>query len=205
MNTSLGGMGRSLPWATLTFHLSSGTALDFIRRFITSSTGRSHEKHSPHPRTRDKSFPVPSGRILRAGFWSSFIFSIVLRTHPIVPSPPATKTLTLTSLSLGFLLKCRIHSRPFSAGLSFRSITCVGFKMDLKALNILSPSLSPLVLLAMTTTGDQSEVGTNESQKESTTICLLPFDHIFLTFIPKGGTIRDLHLPKSHSSSVSKP
>lgn len=45
---------------------------------------------APHPRTRDKSFPVPTGSMHTSGIGLIFLRAISLRIQPIVPSPPAT-------------------------------------------------------------------------------------------------------------------
>lgn len=45
----------------------------------------------PQPSTRDKSFPVPIGRMHTSGMGLMFLREISLRSQPIVPSPPATK------------------------------------------------------------------------------------------------------------------
>lgn len=44
----------------------------------------------PQPSTRDKSFPVPIGKMDTSGIGFMFLREISFRSHPMVPSPPAT-------------------------------------------------------------------------------------------------------------------
>lgn len=46
---------------------------------------------APHPRTRDKSLPVPIGKMQTSGKGLSWRLKISVKIHPTVPSPPATK------------------------------------------------------------------------------------------------------------------
>ena len=56
---------------------------------------------APHPRTRDRSLPVPSGRTATGGKGLMASSSITESTHPTVPSPPHARIRTsLRSLNI---------------------------------------------------------------------------------------------------------
>lgn len=93
----------------------------------------------PQLSTRDRSFPVPIGRIQTSGIGWMFISKAVFRIHPIVPSPPATRIWHCRGLILATSRRASLG--PFDPN----SVTCIGCKKprnnEITSEELLSPDL----------------------------------------------------------------
>mmetsp|Transcript_8715 Transcript_8715/g.26219 ORF Transcript_8715/g.26219 Transcript_8715/m.26219 type:complete len:353 (+) Transcript_8715:2676-3734(+) len=85
---ALSSAGNTADALTATPHLSNICTFDFSARSMKFDTAsKSSPKDPPHPKTRARSLPVPSGMTPSWQF-VIFLLSVSCRIHPIVPSPP---------------------------------------------------------------------------------------------------------------------
>lgn len=142
-NTNLSNLTRGASWMCCKTSQQSVSALNSL----------------PQPSTRDKSFPVPRGRIAIDGsacnknlvmfhLYYQFFFLMILQTfscslcielrsQATVPSPPATRILQ------GMSPNSLHHSKAATGSLWDKSTTWAGFKINLNADRISAPSLFP--------------------------------------------------------------
>lgn len=95
----------------------------------------------PQPKMRDKSFPVPIGRIQTSGMGWIFLREISFKIQPMVPSPPPTRT--RHGVDLIWVIKLSASFGPDA----LNSNICNGFNTLRNTAITLSAALSPDLLL----------------------------------------------------------